>query len=55
MVIHKFVIKSTIEQHLLEMNEQLEKSNAKDSELTFKHLKELFIATTNDIENEALD
>lgn len=52
MVVHKFLIKSTIEQRLFEMNEQLQKYNAEGSELTFTHLKELFIATTNDIETK---
>lgn len=50
MVIHKFIMKSTIEQHLLEMNEAIQKNNAEVSELTFRDLKELFIAsaTSND-------
>lgn len=50
MVIHKFIMRSTIEQHLLEMNDGIQKNNAEASGLTFRDLKELFIASANDIE-----
>lgn len=46
MTVHKFIIKSTVEEHIHKMTEELQRSNAK-CELTFRHVYNLFEASSN--------
>ncbi len=41
MTVHKFIVKSTVEEHIHRMNEELQ-DEANSFELTFKHLRDLF-------------
>jgi len=50
MVVHKFVIRSSVEEHLYKMTEELQQSGDLGScELTFKHLRDLFEASSTNL------
>lgn len=41
MTVHKFIIKRSIEHQIYRMNEEM-KGNSGESEITFRHLQDLF-------------